>query len=44
MIDEEWPALAAAFLKWLDPQNFDEMRKQRTSLSVMTGSLIKQRG
>jgi len=44
VIDEEWPALEAAFLKWLYPKNFSEKRKQRTSLSAMTGPLVKQRG
>src|SRR3712207_8249847 len=28
-IDREWPALEAAFLRWLDPANFDERGSQR---------------
>jgi RimJ/RimL family protein N-acetyltransferase len=34
--DEEWPALAAAYERWLDPRNFDESGAQRTSLSELT--------
>ena len=44
VIDEEWPALSEAFLRWLDPSNFDERGRQRTQLSVLTGPLLKQRG
>jgi RimJ/RimL family protein N-acetyltransferase len=43
-IDEEWPDLEAVFLRWLDPQNFDAMGKQRTSLSAMTSALGRRRG
>jgi len=44
MIDKEWPALRAAFLRWLDPSNFDEQGRQRVRLSVLTGPILKQRG
>jgi RimJ/RimL family protein N-acetyltransferase len=43
-IDSEWPALKAAFLTWLDPANFDDAGKQRTSLSELTAPILKQRG
>ena len=32
MIDEEWPALARAFEKWLDPANFDADGRQKMRL------------
>jgi RimJ/RimL family protein N-acetyltransferase len=32
VIDEEWPALKAAYLSWLDPANFDASGRQRESL------------
>ena len=35
-IDSEWPALNQAFTKWLDPKNFDENGRQRTSLRDFT--------
>lgn len=43
-IDQEWPALQAAFLQWLDPANFDENGHQRISLSDLTGPILEQRG
>lgn len=30
--DDEWPALAASFERWLDPTNFDDQGIQRTPL------------
>jgi RimJ/RimL family protein N-acetyltransferase len=33
IVDDEWPALRAAFEAWLDPANFDADERQRTSLS-----------
>src|SRR5260370_41829184 len=42
-IDSEWPALRDAFLAWLDPSNFDEMRQQRTRLAALTRPNFKQR-
>ena len=32
IIDEEWPALRSAFLRWLDADNFDDAGKQRRGL------------
>lgn len=43
-IDLEWPALAAAFERWLDPENFDERGGQRTRLSALTRSTLASRG
>jgi L-amino acid N-acyltransferase YncA len=39
IIDREWPALRAAFERWLDPGNFDETGRQRVSLSSLTAGL-----
>ena len=33
VIDSEWPALRAAFERWLDPANFDADGRQRQSLA-----------
>lgn len=33
--DEQWPALRGAYEAWLAPENFDEHRCQRTSLSAL---------
>ena len=33
ILDKEWPKLEVAFKNWLDPQNFDETGKQRSSLA-----------
>jgi RimJ/RimL family protein N-acetyltransferase len=43
-IDVEWPALNDAFLKWLDPSNFDETGQQRIRLSALTEPILKKRG
>ena len=43
-IDREWPALQAAFMRWLDPANFDEEGKQRLRLSDLTRPVLKRRG
>jgi RimJ/RimL family protein N-acetyltransferase len=32
VIDGEWPSLRVAFLRWLDPSNFDEHGRQRARL------------
>jgi RimJ/RimL family protein N-acetyltransferase len=40
VIDREWPALSAAFARWLDPANFDEAGRQRARLSEMTRPLL----
>jgi RimJ/RimL family protein N-acetyltransferase len=39
-IDREWPALEAAFVRWLDPSNFDAAGKQRIGLSELTRPLL----
>jgi RimJ/RimL family protein N-acetyltransferase len=36
ILDSEWPALKAAFERWLDPGNFNSDGRQRESLSVLT--------
>jgi RimJ/RimL family protein N-acetyltransferase len=33
ILDAEWPALRAAFERWLDPANFDAAGRQRTRLA-----------
>jgi RimJ/RimL family protein N-acetyltransferase len=43
ILDREWPALKAAFERWLDPANFDAQGRQRASLSALTKS-AKQLG
>jgi RimJ/RimL family protein N-acetyltransferase len=32
IVDGEWPAIRAAFIAWLDPDNFDEDGRQRRTL------------
>ena len=44
MIDSEWPELERAYLRWLDPSNFDAQGRQRISLSQLTAPILKQRG
>jgi RimJ/RimL family protein N-acetyltransferase len=44
VIDQEWPALRDAFMRWLDPSNFDAQGRQRARLSDLTGPILKQRG
>jgi len=34
IIDTEWPALRAGFLRWLDPDNFDSAGRQRRRLAA----------
>jgi RimJ/RimL family protein N-acetyltransferase len=36
--DAEWPAVRAAHERWLDPANFDDDGRQRTSLSSVWGT------
>jgi RimJ/RimL family protein N-acetyltransferase len=43
MIDEEWPALKAAYQAWLDPGNFDANGKQKTALSALTKKALEKR-
>jgi RimJ/RimL family protein N-acetyltransferase len=41
--DADWPALRAAFERWLDPANFDADGQQRTRLSDLTRPLLHTR-
>ena len=44
-IDREWPALDAAFARWLDPSNFDAGGEQRVALSsLMRAALAAEAG
>jgi hypothetical protein len=36
MIDSDWPAIKAAYLRWLDPGNFDDNGQQKTRLEVLS--------
>ena len=36
VVDRDWPALERAFVRWLDPANFDAAGQQRTRLSELT--------
>ncbi len=36
MTDGDWPGVRASHRRWLDPANFDESGRQRTSLSDLT--------
>ena len=38
MLDHEWPAIRAAFERWLDPDNFDAAGRQRKSLAALMPS------
>jgi RimJ/RimL family protein N-acetyltransferase len=42
-IDSEWPELERAFLRWLDPANFDGQGNQRLRLSDLTAPILKSR-
>ncbi|MBI2749603.1 MAG: GNAT family N-acetyltransferase [Burkholderiales bacterium] len=37
IIDREWPAIRAAFERWLEPSNFDSAGRQRSKLRVARG-------
>jgi RimJ/RimL family protein N-acetyltransferase len=43
-IDSEWPALEQAYLRWLDPANFDAQGRQRARLSELTAPVHRNRG
>jgi RimJ/RimL family protein N-acetyltransferase len=43
-IDREWPALARAFERWLDPANFDAEGRQRVRLRALTAPLLVATG
>jgi hypothetical protein len=38
ILDHEWPAIRAAFERWLSPDNFDADGRQRASLSALMAS------
>ncbi|WP_417206388.1 GNAT family N-acetyltransferase [Antarctobacter sp.] len=38
ILDSEWPALRAAYERWLSPGNFDKDRRQRQSLGRLIGA------
>ena len=40
MVDEDWPALKAAYEQWLAPENFDATGQQRVSLAVLTAAAL----
>jgi RimJ/RimL family protein N-acetyltransferase len=41
MIDSEWPALRAAYQRWLDPANFDAGGRQRVRLRDLTAQALR---
>jgi len=41
IVDEEWPALKAAYESWLAPENFDARGRQRTRLSELTAVALE---
>ena len=41
IIDGEWPALRAAFTRWLAAENFDEKGRQRERLSALTAAALR---
>lgn len=43
-IDQEWPELETAFLRWLDPANFDQDGKQGRRLRDLTAPVLKHHG
>jgi RimJ/RimL family protein N-acetyltransferase len=38
MLDRDWPAIRAAYERWLDPANFDAAGRQRSRLEVPTSA------
>ncbi|HOL63971.1 MAG TPA: GNAT family protein [Accumulibacter sp.] len=43
VIDRDWPALRTAFVRWLQPDNFDRTGRQRLALSALTAPLLAER-
>jgi len=43
MTDSDWDRIGPAHHKWLSAENFDEVGRQRTSLSALTAPLLVQR-
>jgi hypothetical protein len=44
ILDSEWPALQAAFTRWLDPANFDAEGRQHVRLAEWTEPLLSRKG
>jgi RimJ/RimL family protein N-acetyltransferase len=44
IVDRDWPALQAAYLTWLDPNNFASGGSQRQRLSELTAPFVSTRG
>jgi RimJ/RimL family protein N-acetyltransferase len=42
IVDDEWPAIRAAFESWLAPDNFDQDGRQRSSLRELTAALTSR--
>jgi hypothetical protein len=42
IVDDEWPAIRAAFDIWLAPENFGSDGEQRTSLRDLTAALTSR--
>jgi len=42
VIDAEWPCLAQAFERWLDPSNFEPSGAQRSRLSELTRAVLEE--
>jgi RimJ/RimL family protein N-acetyltransferase len=42
MIEEEWPALDAAYQQWLRADNFDAQGQQRLSLGTLTSAALEK--
>ncbi|MGE3918713.1 MAG: GNAT family N-acetyltransferase [Hyphomicrobiaceae bacterium] len=40
MVDDDWPALKAAYERWLDPANFDGEGRQKESLGALTAAAL----
>ncbi|MFI4888935.1 MAG: GNAT family N-acetyltransferase [Steroidobacterales bacterium] len=40
MLDGDWPALRAAYDRWLEPGNFDALGRQRMSLAAARGAVL----
>ncbi|MFK7964702.1 MAG: GNAT family N-acetyltransferase [Burkholderiaceae bacterium] len=40
IIDEDWPALRAAYEQWLEPTNFDSDGVQKSRLSELTSAIV----
>lgn len=38
MLDRDWPAIRAAYERWLEPSNFDAAGRQRSALQVPTSA------